>query len=115
LSQIEEEPAEGEAAPAEASKAGPRRLVLILAAAGLLLVVVIVSVVALLILRKPKPAVDAHREAPAEFALPAESADQNAARAAALAKAAAEGDLKAAPDAPPTHAEPAAAEPAAKH
>jgi hypothetical protein len=74
-----------------------------------------VAGVAVLVLGKPKPAKDAHREAPAEFALPAESADQNAARAAALAKAAAEGDLKAAPDTSATHAEPAPSDPAGKH
>ena len=63
----------------------------------------------MVILRKPKPAADAgHRGGSAEFALPVESADQNAARAAAMAKAAAEGDLKATPDVPPAQAEPAA-------
>ena len=105
MSEIEEEPAEGEA-PVEEAKTRPRRLVLLLGAAGLLVVVAIVVVVALLVLRKPKPASEAGRhEAPAEFALPVESADQNAVRAAALAKAAAEGDLKAAP---PVQSEPPA-------
>lgn len=97
-------------AEVETPKRKPR-LILILGAAGAVLLIV-AAVTAFLVFGKKKPLPEAKgvHEAAAEFGAHIDTADENAARAAALARGAADNDRHAAGNVPA----PAAAEPIAK-
>jgi flagellar basal body-associated protein FliL len=92
----EEDPStEGEVSE-EPPKKKPPLLILIAGAAVLLLVVAAVAGLLIFGKKKPAPATGKHEAAgsPLDFGMHVDNADENAQRAAALARAAAEGDLK---------------------